>query len=584
MADESPRRGLGAWLRTHPQLLAVLGLCASVALFVVDLPGHADRGSWGNLAKVAAYNWWPILLLLTIGFFARGRTLYHAIGGWFSGYFLAVAIALVILEPTGDWLGEDSRWQISVLVPVIEELAKALPILLVYAVVRSTPAMKPTVTDFAVLGLSVGGGFAFHEDAVFARVVSGGWDGWGLAFPAVVQEPVFAVGHAGWTALVGLGVGIALARRGRPLAWIPAIAAYSVVVVDHALVNDQGSRAALLHGRLPLYVLAVGILGAVFIETQVVVKSAGGATEFRSGLKATLSRAVGGAAPTGVISGWQRFVLGVRLQTQKQWFRHTELETAKIREAAGPVRKGLDARTAAALLAIAGVVVVLLWAGGDDESVDRPPAAGESEPVTTTPGDGSESGEVATAPLDFGGGPIVTPPLLLRYLNETETGTGAELVLAIDGERELRTEGAILQYRDGSVGVFCFNVGTDDVTCVGQEASGTLTAGLDIGATEVPDLPGATGSTRQIAGREGFCASVPTDRNEVGDGLDSYLTCTDTETGILLLLESRSGAFADAAETFVKRELVEWSSPGDADFALIPQAQAALDEFEQGGG
>ncbi len=582
MTAPSLRHRLAAWIQARGQLFAILGFFASIVLFAVDLPGHADRGSWGDLGRVAAYNWWPVLLVLAVGFFARGRTLYHALVGWFSGYFLAVAISILILDPTGNWLGEDSRWQISVFVPVIEELAKALPILLVYATVRTVETMKPTVTDFAVFGLSVGGGFAFHEDAVFSRVASAGWEGWGLLIPALVQEPVVALGHAGWTGLVGLGVGVALARRGRPLAWVVALAAYGLVVVDHALVNDQSSRAALLDGRLAIYVLIAGIAAAIIFETRVVVASAGGATGLHRGVRASLAKtADGGNGPEGSLARWQRFVFSLRVYIQHEWARRTGANPPRssdhlVSEPGGPKR-----RTVGAVLGVIVVVIaILLWANGDDDSDEPPKDVAPADSTTTSTGAASEDVEPAdTAPLDFGDGPVITSPLLLRYEAETETGSAADLFLAIDGDRELRLEGSTLQYREGELGVLCFNVGTEGVVCVGQAADGTLAAGLDIGMFEVPELPGATGETRDIEGREAFCVFIPTDRAEVGDGLNTILTCSDTETGLLLHLETRSGAFDGGGETFVRRELVEWSVPEESDFVLIPEAQAALDEL-----
>jgi RsiW-degrading membrane proteinase PrsW (M82 family) len=576
--------------------ISFVGVVVSAVLFVISLWRHADRGSWRDLAEVAGYNWWPVLLLLMVGFFIRGRTILHVAAGWFSGYFLSIAVVFLILDPTGDWLGDDSRWQSAFLVPVTEEAAKALPLLILYFTVRRRWWMKPTITDFAVYGLAVGGGFAFHEDALLARVLSGGWHGWGLLFPAMVQEPVFAVGHGVWTGLVGLGVGVAMARRGRPLAWLIPAAAYALVVLDHALVNDGSSRSALLDGRLPLYLLIAGIAAALTTEMRVLTGAVGGLGNFRSGIGRRLQAVRQAGGPVDFVRQWQHFVLFLRVMVQRMWSAETHVALASTGPAIALEDKGLaqDAPRPAAEMApdeddrtvvpwIVGAVVavaaLIFWfvgidgAGRSDEPDDRVEA-------TETTSTGSESGvdiDGETSPLGFGDGLVINTSLLLRWEQESDRGVGDDTLMVIDGDRELKVEGSVLQYRDGDLGVLCFEVGTDNVSCVAQPASGTLTAGLDIGVFEVPDLAGASAETREIAGREAFCVFAP-----MSEDL-SVRTCSDTETGILLLIET-TGKTLTGQDTFVTRELVEWSTPDEIDFALIPEAQAALDEISPGGG
>ncbi len=580
MQDERP---LVTRMSTRVQALlpwiAVAGITISVALFAIDLPGHADRGSWGDLITIATRNWWPVVLILIIGFFARGRTVYHVVVGWFAGYFMSVAVAILILEPTGNWLGEDSRWQVSVLVPTVEELAKTLPIALAYLTVRRTAWMKPTITDFAVLGLAVGGGYAFHEDALFARVVSGGWHGWGILTPAIVQEPVFAVGHGVWTGLVGLGVGVALARRGRPLPWLAFLGAYAVATVDHALVNDQASRTALLDGRLPLYLLIVGIGAAMFVETRALVAASGSAGKFRADLSSALSLVANGSGGGNMPGRWQRFVFNVRMQVRQAWSLETELKTARMSMANGtnhsPPNSNRKIATGVALAAIlAGLI--LFWPRDDSD----PEVAPETTTTTTieipttdsasSAGDDTNPGQSTFA---FGDGLSIDSPLKLRWENETQRGLDDDLLMVIDGSRELMIQGSLLQYREGDLAVLCFDLETADVTCVGQPATGSLTASMGAEITNLPDLPGATSDTREIAGREALCVFTPLPDDS------SILTCVDTGTGIALLTETTAPAFDGSTPTFTRRELVEWSTPGESDFELIPEAQAALEDL-----
>lgn len=597
-SDQSSRlRRLLNWASDRMPWIAFVGVVLSAALFAFSLPAHADRGSWGDLLTVGAYNWWPVVLLLLVGFFARGRTTLHVAAGWFSGYFLSMAVVFLILDPTGNWLGDDSRWQSAFLVPVVEEAAKALPLLLLYFTIRRTRWMKPTVTDFTVYGLAVGGGFAFHEDALFARVISEGWDGWGLLFPAIVQDPVFAVGHGVWTGLVGLGIGIALAKRGRSLVWLIPLAAYLLVTIDHALVNDGGSRSLLLDGRLPLYLLTVGIVAALAIEMKVVTSAAGGTAEFRAGVSSGLRvvRNAGGIRAT--LLYWKRFVATLRVMIQQVWSRHTQMavvpaispeptmaadsspiESAPTAMPTGGQPDDDDSSATAWLVGGALVIAALIFwfVGVDHSKTDEEASSNQtsSDQSETTASSGSGSGsDSENSSFNFGDGPIITTPLLLRWEQSSDLGDQDDLILAIDGDRELRTEGSLLQYRDGDLGVQCFEIGTDSVTCFGAEASGTLAAGFSAGDLEVSDLPGTTGETRTIAGREAFCVFTPISEDE------SVLSCGDTETGIMLLGEVE-GKTLTGQETFARRELVQWSTPEESDFELIPEALAALSELE----
>jgi hypothetical protein len=77
-----------------------------------------------------------------------------------------------------------------------------------------------------ILGFVVGGGFGVHEDALAGRQVAAGFDavGWAWLFPTFQVRPSpFVLAHAGWGALIGLGIGAAsLLRRHRIAALVLA--------------------------------------------------------------------------------------------------------------------------------------------------------------------------------------------------------------------------------------------------------------------------------------------------------------------------------------------------------------------------
>ncbi len=561
-------------------VFAFAGTLLSALLFIVDLPSHADRGSWGDLWATGRYHVWPVLLLTAVSFFVRGRTIFGIAAAWFGGYFLSIGVTFLILDPTGSWLGEDSRWQTAVLVPVFEELSKALPLLLVYLGARRATWNKMTVTDFTILGLAAGGGFAFHEDALLARVISSGWDGWwGMAFPAVVQEPIFAAGHGVWTGLVGLGFGLALARRGRSLSWLPLLIALAVAMVDHGLINDDGGRALLLDGRLPVYLLAAGIVTSLVVETRAIASAPEGGIRFREWISSEIAGVRTAKGIRGKFAEWQDFMLWLRLNARIAWFGRTEFAGAGDASPQAPTDGG-GARgrlVRAAVVAVAAVALVW-WLSQDDADDEQ-----AEDPIEETEGDATEEhpdpedeapGDTTTtmrAPGDFGDGPNLASAVYLRWTNEDERGPKPDTVLVVDGDRELRTDSGLLQYRDGDTGLLCFGDEFESMTCVVEPPADRLTALHYLGPIEVPDLPGVETESRTIAGRETFCVLAPIPGED-----DSYVsTCTDTESGLVLALESRTKLLT-GDEVFTSQELVEWSTPSDDHWELPPAAEELL--------
>src|SRR5947209_7769895 len=140
---------------------------------------------------------------------------------------------------------------------------------------------QTSVSDGLLLGYAVGAGFAFHEDAI-KRVTSGsGWTAtsWSALFPTLLyQSGRPTLGHDGWTALVGLALGLTTLLRHRPRARLIALAALAIVIADHGTANwigrqgrhlpalVGGANVLLLNGHLAILLLATGITTAVFMD------------------------------------------------------------------------------------------------------------------------------------------------------------------------------------------------------------------------------------------------------------------------------------------------------------------------------
>jgi hypothetical protein len=172
---------------------------------------------------------------------------------------------------------------------VVEELIKALPIALYLWLVARRNRWQTAATDGLLLGFAVGAGFAFHEDALAARVSGSGWAAsiWSPLLPIVeasgslFQGAGITLGHAGWTALVGLALGLAFLYRRYHRAWLMPLLAFGLVTLDHGLSNYVGDlgrqsapllvdvlRALLLRGQLAVIVLLVASAAAIVLEQR----------------------------------------------------------------------------------------------------------------------------------------------------------------------------------------------------------------------------------------------------------------------------------------------------------------------------
>ena len=180
--------------------------------------------------------------------------------------------------------------------PIIEELAKALP--LVVIVGFRPDWRKLTAVDLAIIGLATGVGFEFVETTlrviVHGSLNAGGVlsaSPWLLGWRTAGDGAINAAGHAVWTGVVGLLTGLGLAVwRHRAAGIVAGLLALAWVVFDHAAFNWElaqtvplhgaaqlpSAQAFLygltLHGRLELIVLPLGLLLANILESYRALK------------------------------------------------------------------------------------------------------------------------------------------------------------------------------------------------------------------------------------------------------------------------------------------------------------------------
>jgi RsiW-degrading membrane proteinase PrsW (M82 family) len=132
----------------------------------------------------------------------------------------------------GDWAA--GVFMSSVVAPVVEESAKAVALLFVFLVLRHH---LDDILDGIIFGAVVGVGFAWVEDIfyLFGAAAQGGVEAMGFVF--ILRIFVFGLNHAFFTALTGLGFGIAKVVRSCWLGGLAVLLFFAAAVGAHFLHN-----------------------------------------------------------------------------------------------------------------------------------------------------------------------------------------------------------------------------------------------------------------------------------------------------------------------------------------------------------
>jgi RsiW-degrading membrane proteinase PrsW (M82 family) len=183
------------------------------------------------------------------------------------GATVAAALALVVNSAV-DALARDAAGDLGGLLtsvlwaPVVEEAAKGVALLLLMRQARDD---FDGVTDGVVYAAMVGLGFAMLENVqYYGRAAAGGVDASVAVF--LLRGVVSPFAHPLFTAMTGIGVGLARERPGGPTALLAPLAGFVGAVLLHAGWNLAASLDAAF---APTYVV---VMMPVFVATLALVR------------------------------------------------------------------------------------------------------------------------------------------------------------------------------------------------------------------------------------------------------------------------------------------------------------------------
>ena len=269
-------------LQLPPLRFSLPLLLVAIVLSLISYLGLLVGYSAGSLLGALLFLF--SLLFFALGFFLiltfppifwfevlqKGRTLVlnkrDMLSAFAWGLFSPIPVLIIVFGMdmvyqaiTGSPVNDN--FDTAVTAPVVEELCKALGLLLLLKRIRNP-------YDGMLIGFCAGAGFSVCENLLYFTSVAGSGFGAGIAagfsdwaFVAVVRSIMAVESHALGTSLVGLGLGFYLEGKRRGSGFLPAILfGYLGAVALHAAWNGS----IIVMDALVPKVLGEGILGGAF--------------------------------------------------------------------------------------------------------------------------------------------------------------------------------------------------------------------------------------------------------------------------------------------------------------------------------
>ena len=189
------------------------------------------------------------LVMLIYFLIIQGATRYKPLRWWvLAGAFAWGAVGAVVIAVIGNALGHGiMSWSLhadaesdkvmgataSFVAPRVEGLTKGLCVLALFVFSRYRSRELAGPLDGVVIGGIIGLGFSFTEDIGY--VASAGNAAGGPAFLQVfvMRSLAFGLGHATYTAMTGLGFGIAAIARSTAVRWLAPVVGLALAMTLH---------------------------------------------------------------------------------------------------------------------------------------------------------------------------------------------------------------------------------------------------------------------------------------------------------------------------------------------------------------
>ena len=243
-------------------------------VWVVSTVAQAGVGGLAALGTALYF----VAMLLLVGSATRTVTASEVaslfcLGGFMMGLAYLGARGFSILEP------DTNAMLRKVVVPVMEETLKILPVLLLLWRGRKTRLWTLGATDVMLLAGAAGAGFAFAEDAYIRHTI--GWHGTLAWLPVTeIEGSHMIAGHGIWTGLAGVTLALAVLWRSRSrIAVLFGASGFAWAIVDHVTNNYRNARHDFLakfllgitnDGWLSIYLFVAGVVAVVAVDLYLV--------------------------------------------------------------------------------------------------------------------------------------------------------------------------------------------------------------------------------------------------------------------------------------------------------------------------
>jgi RsiW-degrading membrane proteinase PrsW (M82 family) len=228
--------------------LYVLVLVVSLFIVMGSLIRGAAQGGLGLSFLILLVYAVPVILIVRILDLYEREPISLVIGALLWGGIAAIGISLRANTSWGRAIGQyygpefASKWSAALTAPIIEEVSKALAVVVIYLIARDE---IDDIMDGFVYGAMAGLGFSFVEDMLYFVRTSQGDLGvlFKMYFVRVLASGIY--GHVLFTGLTGIGIAYFVTRAGvasRIKRFVVAIGLFLVAMAAHAFWNSPVLR------------------------------------------------------------------------------------------------------------------------------------------------------------------------------------------------------------------------------------------------------------------------------------------------------------------------------------------------------